>query len=191
MKFFVHRDNALWAAHSKPAFIPRMDGDEHPWLWKRVPVLLSTWLQVLTHLQGSHEPRARLQDPSQLQISPVLGTQVMNFDLCWPGCVLSSEGMLHCLCSPQHSPADGSFRASPHLALHRHRPRGMGLEFVLLACGEKSFFPSLNGAGGRREPQEHENSSKTAGHEVGSQELDITIPKQCPGTATALSCTDQ
>lgn len=106
--------------------------------------------RVLTDLPGSHKPRARLQDLSQLQISPVLGTRFINCDHSrsgkqlmalgreqeppqgragCPGCVLGSEGMLRCLVlSPaqQNCPADGSFRASPHFALRRHGARGTG-----------------------------------------------------------------
>lgn len=91
-----------------------MKGDEHPWLWKQV-TFVSTWLQVLAALPGSCRPRVRLQDLFQLQIPAVLGTGPTNWDHCragralgreqepppgragCPGCVLGSEGTLHCL----------------------------------------------------------------------------------------------
>lgn len=130
------RSHLCWAHSSLTAITPGLGASSRPW-------------------EGSRSlPRA----------------EQAVLDACWAlkGCSTAS-------CSPQHSrtaPPDGSFRASPHFALHRHRPRGTRngrqsfhsrLESALLECGEKSFFPSVNGAGGRRRtscaPQGHGNTS--------------------------------
>lgn len=133
-----------------------MKGDEHPWLWKQGTVLLSTWLQVLHICQG----HTRL---SQLQISPVLGTWLMNCDHCWSGAssgpwagsrslpwagqplldVLSSKGMLHCLCSPQHSTTAPLSLLEPLFILHftGTDPEGWGWNLHCWNVGKSNFSP--------------------------------------------------